>query len=52
MTRLGVRWTYGLPYKTLDDDLAEIGAITLEDISAYLKSFPIDEMLVARGGGG
>ena len=52
MTRLGVRWTYGLPYKTLDDDLAEISAITLEDISAYLKSFPIDEMLVARGGGG
>jgi hypothetical protein len=51
MSRLGVRWSYGLPYKTLDDDLAAIGAVTLEDIRGYLGAFPIDRMLIARGGG-
>lgn len=51
MTRLGVRWTYGLPYKTLDDDLAAINAVTLDDIAEYLSDYPIDSMLIARGGG-
>ena len=51
MSRLGVRWTYRLPYRTLDEELDRINDVTLGDILAYRDAFPLDELLVTRGGG-
>ena len=51
MSRLGVRWTYQLPYRTLDQELETIGAITIDDMRQYIGKYPFDGSLVARGGG-
>ncbi|NCF38739.1 MAG: insulinase family protein [Planctomycetia bacterium] len=51
MTRLGSRWSYGLDYATLDDELAKIGAVGLDDIREALDSLPLDRLLAVRGGG-
>jgi predicted Zn-dependent peptidase len=51
MTRLGSRWTYNLPYATLDDEIKQIGAVGLSDIYAYLDAHPLDDLLAVRGGG-
>lgn len=51
MTRLGSRWSYGLPYATLDDEIEKIGAVDLADIHAYLDAHPLDDLLAVRGGG-
>ena len=51
MTRLGSRWSYQLPYATLDHEIEQIGAVTLADIHAYLDAHPLDDLLAVRGGG-
>ena len=51
MTRLGVRWTYQLPYRTLDQELERINQVTLQDIADYQAACPMNEPLIARGGG-
>jgi predicted Zn-dependent peptidase len=51
MSRLGVRWTYGLPYLTLDQELETIKKMTLENLRSYLEECPLQDVLVARGGG-
>ena len=51
MTRLGSRWSYGLEYATLDEELAKIGSVGLDDIRAALDSLPLDRLLAVRGGG-
>lgn len=51
MTRLGSRWTYGLPHTSLDEEIARIDAVGIEDVRTYLEAHPMDELLVIRGGG-
>ena len=51
MSRLGVRWSYGVPYRSLDEELERINQIDIDDIRAYLEEFPLEDMLVVRGGG-
>ena len=51
MTRLGSRWTYGLEYATLDDELARIETVDAGDVRTYLEACPMDELLAVRGGG-
>ena len=51
MTRLGSRWTYGLEYTSLDEEIARIDAVGIEDVRSYLSAFPMDDPLIARGGG-
>ena len=52
MTRLGNRWAYGLPYSTLDEEIAKIAAVTLDDVRAFLADHPMTNLLAVRGGGG
>jgi predicted Zn-dependent peptidase len=51
MSRLGVRWTYQLPYRTLDEELETINKMTIDDLHAYIEKCPFGDALVARGGG-
>jgi predicted Zn-dependent peptidase len=51
MTRLGSRWTYGLPYATLDDEIAKIAAVGLDDVRSFLEANPMTDLLAVRGGG-
>ena len=51
MSRLGVRWSYGVPYRSLDEELERINQINIDDIRSYLEEFPLDEFLTVRGGG-
>ena len=52
MTRLGSRWTYGLPHATLDDEIEKIAAVTLDDVREFLAATPMTDLLAVRGGGG
>jgi predicted Zn-dependent peptidase len=51
MTRLGSRWTYGLPYATLDEEIAKIAAVGLDDVRSFLEANPMTDLLAVRGGG-
>ena len=51
MTRLGNRWAYGLPYSTLDDEIAKIAAVGLDDVRSFLDTHPMTDLLAVRGGG-
>jgi len=51
MTRLGSRWSYGLPYSTLDDEIAKIAAVGLDDVRGFLDANPMTDLLAVRGGG-
>jgi predicted Zn-dependent peptidase len=51
MTRLGSRWSYGLPYSTLDDEIAKIAAVGLDDVRGFLEANPMTDLLAVRGGG-
>jgi predicted Zn-dependent peptidase len=51
MTRLGSRWTYGLPYATLDEEIAKIAAVGLDDVRGFLEANPMTDLLAVRGGG-
>ena len=51
MTRLGSRWTYGLDYTPLDDEIAKIDSVSSNDVRGYLDAHPMKDVLVVRGGG-
>ena len=51
MTRLGSRWTYGLDYMPLDEEIALIDAVGSADVRDYLSEHPMKDMLAVRGGG-
>ena len=51
MTRLGSRWTYGLPYLTLDEEIARIDLVDHDRVIECLDRFPFDDLLAVRGGG-
>ena len=51
MTRLGSRWTYGLEYTPLDDEIAVIDAVDVDEVREYLAAHPMDQLLAVRGGG-
>ena len=51
MTRLGSRWTYGLDYTPLDDEIARIDAVSADDVRDYLAAHPMKDVLAVRGGG-
>jgi len=45
MFRLGTLWGYGAPYSTLDDEVARIEQITLDDLRACARDFPLEPMV-------
>ncbi len=51
MTRLGSRWAYGLDYTPLDDEIALIDAVDVNEVREYLAAHPMDQLLAIRGGG-
>lgn len=48
MQRLGRLWTYLGSYTTLEDELARINAVTLEDLRAVYEAFPFRPRTVGR----
>lgn len=48
MQRLGKQWTYLGEYRTLEDELAAINAVTVEDIRAMHAEFPLKPRTVGR----
>jgi len=48
MQRLGRVWTYNAEYKTLEEELAAINAVTLDDVRAVYKAFPFRPRTVGR----
>jgi len=48
MRRLGRQWTYLGEYRSLEDELARINAVTLDDLRAVHEAFPIAPRVVAR----
>jgi predicted Zn-dependent peptidase len=42
MFRLGTLWGYGAPYTTLDDEVERISRITLDDLRACARDFPLE----------
>jgi predicted Zn-dependent peptidase len=50
MNRIGALLSYGEPYRTLEDELACIDAVTIDDLRAYARRWPIAPVLAARLG--
>ncbi len=48
MQRLGRMWTYMQRYRTLEEDLARVDAVTLDDLGALCREFPFHPMVVGR----
>lgn len=48
MRRLGTIWTYRREYRTLEQELERINAVTLDDLRAVHKDFPITPLVVGR----
>lgn len=48
MRRLGTIWTYRREYRTLEEELARINAVTLNDLRAVHKDFPITPLVVGK----
>lgn len=48
MRRLGTIWTYRRQYRTLEEELARINAVTLDDLRAVHRDFPITPLVVGR----
>ena len=46
MTRLGSLWAYGISYATLDEEMARIEAITLDDLRQSLSEHPLKPLVV------
>lgn len=50
ISSLGYNWSYRKEYRSVDDDLRDLEALTLDDIRALLDAFPLREpTLVALG---
>jgi predicted Zn-dependent peptidase len=47
MKRLGRQWTYFGEYRSLEEELAKINAVTLEDLRAVSEQFPLKPILTA-----
>jgi predicted Zn-dependent peptidase len=50
MQRLGRQWTYLGEYSSLEDELAKIQAVTLDDLHAVHEAFPFTPVTVGRLG--
>lgn len=50
MNRIGALLSCGEPYRTLEAELARIDAVTIEDLRAYARRWPIEPVLAARLG--
>jgi len=48
MQRLGKMWTYLGAHRTLEEELAAINAVTLNDIAALCEAFPLKPRTVGR----
>ncbi len=48
MQRLGRYWTYLNQYMTLEDELAQIQGLTLDDLRAVAKRFPLKPRMIAQ----
>ena len=46
MTRLGSLWAYGISYATLDEEMARIEAVSLDDLRRNLSEFPLKPVVV------
>jgi predicted Zn-dependent peptidase len=44
MQALGVAWTYQRQYRSVDDDLRDYEAVTLNDVRAVLDRYPLDRV--------
>ena len=50
MQRLGRQWTYRREYRTLDEELERINAVTVDDVRALLADFPFEPRTVGTLG--
>ncbi|TVQ55809.1 MAG: insulinase family protein [Phycisphaerales bacterium] len=48
MRRLGQLWTYFGEYRSLEDELAKINAVTLNDLRAVAESYPLTPIVTGR----
>jgi predicted Zn-dependent peptidase len=48
MRRLGRLWTYLGEYRSLDDELARINEVTLDDLREIAAEFPMDRPMIGR----
>jgi predicted Zn-dependent peptidase len=48
MRRLGELWNYSRAYRSLDEELARIEALTLDDLAATAEAFPIVPKVTGR----
>jgi len=48
MQRLGRVWTMTGEYQPLDEELAKIGAVTVDDLKAVCDAYPIDRCTLGR----
>ena len=51
MTRIGSRWSYGLPYRTLEEEISRIDAVDHQCVIDCLDRYDFDDLLAVRGGG-
>ncbi|MHC5004522.1 MAG: M16 family metallopeptidase [Planctomycetota bacterium] len=48
MRRLGRVWTYLGEYRSLEEELARIDAVTLDELRDVARDYPLDELLTVR----
>jgi predicted Zn-dependent peptidase len=48
MQRLGRMWTYLRQHRSLEEELARVSAVRLNDVREVLAAFPLDRMTVGR----
>jgi len=48
MRRLGVLWTYTGEYRSLEDELARINAVTIDDLRRVAEAYPMTPKVIAR----
>lgn len=48
MRRLGMQWLYLAEYNPLEEELAKLQAVTIEEIEAVLKQQPLDQRTIVR----
>ena len=48
MRRLGQVWTYLGEYRSLDEELSRINAVTLDDLRAVASAYPMDRQVVGH----
>ena len=43
LTNLGLNWVYSQKYKSVSDDVEAIKAVTVEDVNALIKDYPLSK---------